>query len=77
MFALRAATCVQQLGTDANGTFDNHGQIDDAVNRELIHTPLLIFKNDFIQVHLSYGRVLLGTSIGLSVCDVDLIIKHG
>ena len=31
---------------DARGTFDNHGQINDTVSLQPIHTPLFIYIND-------------------------------
>ena len=37
-------------GKDARGTFDNHGQINDAVSLQPIHTPdlFIYINNDFI-----------------------------
>ena len=31
---------------DARGTFDNHGQINDTVSLQPIHTPLFIYINN-------------------------------
>ena len=38
------------ISSDAPGTFDNHGQINDAVSLQQIHTPdlLIYINNDLI-----------------------------
>ena len=65
---------VPQKGKDARGTFDNHGQINDAVSLQPIHTPdlLIYINNDLIKDRLSYGSVLLCTMAGLSEHDILL-----
>ena len=59
---------------DTRGTSDNHGQIDETVSLQLIHTPdLCIYNNnDLIQDHLSCWSVLLCTTVGLSEHDILL-----
>ena len=42
MFAGSPRLTFPPKGKDARGTFDNHGQINDAVSLQPIHTPDLL-----------------------------------
>ena len=49
-------------------TFYKHGWMNNTVSLQLIHTPLLIFNDDFIQVCL--WNVFCFTTVGLSEHDI-------
>ena len=47
VFAESLCLTFQRKDSDVCGTFDNHGQINDTVNLQLIHTPdLFIYVNN-------------------------------
>ena len=73
MFVVRPPShVVGVFPADACGTFDNQGQINDAVGQQPIHTAeLFIYINiDLILDSLSYGSVLWCTTVGLSEHDI-------
>ena len=44
-------------GKDARGTFDNHGQINDAVSVQPIHTPSLLIYIYNAVFHLAFSNM--------------------